>query len=45
MVALVMQSGLPFEYWADPAHQRVLDTALVLLREDAAAAADPRGPR
>jgi hypothetical protein len=45
MVALVLQTGLPFEYWAAPSRREVLDTALVLLREQDAAAADPRGPR
>lgn len=44
-MALVLHTGLPFEYWADPTRHQVLDTALVLLREQSGAAADPHGLR
>ncbi len=42
---LVMQTGLPFEYWVAPSRRQVLDTALVLLREQGEAIADPHGQR
>jgi hypothetical protein len=44
-VLLAMNTGLPFEYWAAPARRELLDTALVLMRQQGEAITDPRGQR